>query len=196
MVFNDIPNDHKIGDGGGTDFVKGQLQQAPDRGLPARLSNLLASFVLGVSDRHTGNGMGRIVELPDGTKKVIVVPMDLGWSGQNHGQSFSQYQNIFNMDGQFVSREAAIELQQIADVNLRKKTYQEMIKTFDEIETKTAKIINSGRVEFVKDALKNQSPTASNKERAGRLFDGMAANLIALRLQRQKIVDLLPAGER
>ena len=196
MVFNDIPNDHKIGDGGGTDFVKGQLQQAPDRGLPARLSNLLASFVLGVSDRHTGNGMGRIVELPDGTKKVIVVPMDLGWSGQNHGQSFSQYQNMFNMDGQFVSREAAIELQQIADVNLRKKTYQEMIKTFDEIETKTAKIINSGRVEFVKDALKNQSPTASNKERAGRLFDGMAANLIALRLQRQKIVDLLPAGER
>jgi hypothetical protein len=100
------------------------------------------------------------------------------------------------MDGQFVSREAAIELQQIADVNLRKKTYQEMLKTFDEIETKTAKIINSGRVEFVKDALKNQSPTASNKERAGRLFDGMAANLIALRLQRQKIVDLLPAGER
>ena len=196
MVFNDIPNDHKIGVGVGQDFVKGQLQEAPDRGLPARLSNLLASFILGVSDRHNGNGMGRIVELPDGTKKVIVVPMDLGWSGQDHGKTFTQYQNGFRMDEQFVSQEAARELQQIADVNVRKKTYQEMIKTFDEIEAKTAQVINAGRVEFIKNALKNQSPTATNKERAGKLFDGMADNLIALRLQRRKIVDLLPAGER
>lgn len=197
MVFNDIPNDHKIGDAvRGRDFILDQLQQAPDRGLPGRLSNLLTSFVLGVSDRHSGNAMGRIVELPDGTKKVIVVPMDLGWSGQYHGQTFSQYQNMFHMDGQLVSREAAIELQQITDRNLRKKTYQEMIKTFDEIEAKTAQVINSGRDEFIKDALKNQSPTAATKLRAGDLFDGMAANLIALRLQRQKIVDLLPAGER
>lgn len=198
LAFNDVPNDHVIGPDGGApnkDFRLDQLRAAPDRGLPARLANLMTNFVLGVSDRHSGNGMGRGVTAPDGTKAALVVPLDLGWAGKNHGTTFTSYRNSFFMDQQLM-QEAAQELQQIGNASTRKQTYEAMVQTFDEIVAKTEKVLSIGKPAFVADALKNQERTPANVRRAERLYEGMQDHLTKLRNERNKVVAFLPVDQR
>lgn len=198
MAFNDVPNDHEVGPDGGrpnTDFVKSQLQQAPDRGLPMRMANLWSNFILGVSDRHSGNGIGRIVTAPDGTKKALAVPLDLARAGWSHNRGFSDYVNEFFMDRNLM-REASQELQQIGNAAIRKQTYEAMLQTFDEIVNKTERVLSVGKTEFVADALKNQERTPANVRRAGALYDGMQDHLTKLRRKRSTVVGFLPVDQR
>jgi hypothetical protein len=79
LAHNDVPQGAKISPAAGAyDFVARDLNALPDKAFPERFGNLLANFVLGVSDRHAGNGMGRVVEMQDGKKLAHVVPLDLG----------------------------------------------------------------------------------------------------------------------
>jgi len=198
LAFNDVPNDHAVGPDGGrpnSDFVLAQLQATTDRGLPARLANLMTNYILGVSDRHTGNGMGRSVTAPDGKKTALVVPLDLGWAGQLHGSSFSSYKQGFSMDPNMMDN-ASRELQLIGDVAVRKQAYEAMVQTFDDIVSKTERVLGVGRDEFIADALKNQNRNATNVARMGKLYDGMQDHLSKLRNQRAKIVALLPVDQR
>lgn len=198
LAFNDVPNDHVVGPDGGapnTDYRLDQLRATPDRGLPARLANLMTNYVLGVSDRHSGNGMGRSVTAPDGTKTALVVPLDLGWAGELHGSSFASYRGNFRMDRQLIEG-AAQELQQINDVAVRKQTYQAMLKTFDDVISKTEKVLSIGRDQFVTDALKNMERKPATVNRLGRMYDGMQDHLTKLRNQRNAIVAFLPVDQR
>jgi len=198
MAFNDVPNDHEVGpDGGGpnTDFVRSQLRQAPDRGLPVRMANLWSNFILGVSDRHSGNGMGRIVTSPDGTKKALAVPLDLARAGWSHNRSFADYGNEFFMDSRLMA-EASQELQQIGDDAIRKQTYEAMVQTFDEIVNKTERVLSVGKTAFVADALKNQQRNPETVRKAENLYDGMQDHLTKLRRKRSTVVGFLPASQR
>jgi hypothetical protein len=198
IAFNDVPNDHVVGPDGGapnTDFRLDQLRATPDRGLPARLANLMTNYILGGSDRHPGNGMGRSVTAPDGTKTALVVPLDLGWTGQQHGSSFAGYRGNFTMDPGLIEG-APRELAQIVDVNIRRQTYQAMVQTFDDIISRTERVLSVGKADFVADALKNQERTATNVRRVEKIYDGMQDHLTKLRNERNTIVGFLPVDQR
>lgn len=198
MAFNDVPNDHTVGpDGGGpnSDFVLRQLRQAPDRGLPVRLASLWSNFILGVADRHEGNAIGRIITAPDGKKEALVIPLDLARAGWSHNKTFAVYANQFIMDSNIMA-DAASGLQQITDIAIRKQTYEAIVKTFDEIVSKTEKVLSVGKTQFVADALKNQIRNPAAVRKAERLYDGMQDHLTKLRAKRPTVVAFLPIDQR
>lgn len=204
MAFNDVPNDHEIGPDGGPnrDYVLAQLQRAPDRGISARLAGFMTNYILGVSDRHAGNGIGRIVTAPDGTKKALVVPIDLGWVGQNHGGTVAGFGQGFRMDPDLMigrngqPPKLQQELQLIMNLDKRRQAYREMIQTFDDVISKAEKVLSVTKDSFVEDALKNQERTADNVRRAERIYDGMKVSLTKMKATRTKVVGYLPVGER
>lgn len=63
--------------GEGANFEPSVVEGLDDEGFPHRLANVLFSGLIGVTDRHDGNVMGGLV---DG--QAFVLPMDLGWGGQ------------------------------------------------------------------------------------------------------------------
>jgi hypothetical protein len=155
----------------------------------------MTNYVLGGSDRHPGNGMGRSVTAPDGTKTALVVPLDLGWTGQQHGSSFAGYRGNFTMDPGLIEG-APRELAQIVDVNIRRQTYQAMVQTFDDIISRTERVLSVGKADFVADALKNQERNATNVRRVEKIYDGMQDHLTKLRNERTTIVAFLPVDQR
>jgi hypothetical protein len=99
------------------------------------------------------------------------------------------------MDRQLIEG-AAQELQQINDVAVRKQTYQAMLKTFDDVISKTERVLSTGRDQFVADALKNMERKPATVNRLGRMYDGMQDHLTKLRNQRNAIVAFLPVDQR
>jgi hypothetical protein len=198
MAFNDVPNDHTVGpDGGGpnSDFVLSQLRQAPDRGLPVRLASLWSNFILGVADRHEGNAIGRIITAPDGKKEALVIPLDLARAGWGHNRTFAGYASGFSMDPHVMAN-AASGLQKITNIAVRKQTYEAIVKTFDEVVSKTEKVLSVGKTRFVADALKNQHRSPAAVRKAERLYDGMQDHLTKLRATRPTVVAFLPIDQR
>ena len=196
LAHNDVPQGAKISPAvGGYDFVARDLNALPDKAFPERFGNLLANFVLGVSDRHAGNGMGRVVEMQDGKKLAHVVPLDLGWAGKAHGRDFGRYANdVFYMDTNLIGQMRR-ELPNMPMAQ-RREVYAKIQDTYAHIVTETAKVLSQNREAFIKDALKNASKGVTNKERAGKLYDGMTAALVQLRGIEQQIKNILPANQR
>ena len=195
LAHNDVPDGAKIGDGiAGGDFNKEALEGLPNKGLPERLSNVLANYILGVADRHSGNGMGRVVETPDGQKLAHVVPMDLGWAGKAHGGFFSSYSASFSMDRNIIAT-MRTALPAMSDAQ-RRETYARIQEVYRQIIVQTEKTLAVGREQFVQDALQKISKTDTNKARAGRLYDGMVASLRNLRAVENEIVNILPSDQR
>jgi hypothetical protein len=60
------------------DYQRGLLEGAVDGGMPQALAHFLHNYVLGISDRHAGNGM--MMRVGD---QVVIVPIDQGWIGQS-----------------------------------------------------------------------------------------------------------------
>jgi hypothetical protein len=195
LAHNDVPEGAVIGGAaGGYDFNKGALNALPDKGLPERLSNVLANYILGVSDRHGGNGMGRVVELPDGKKLAHVVPMDLGWAGRAHGGLFDRYQRGFSMD-QDILATMRTALPAMSDAQ-RRETYARIQEVYRQVVVQTEKTLAVGREQFITDALQKVSKTDSNKARAGALYDGMVRSLANLRNAENEIVNIIPSNQR
>jgi hypothetical protein len=195
LAHNDVPEGAVIGGAaGGYDFNKGALNALPDKGLPERLSNVLANYILGVSDRHGGNGMGRVVETPDGEKLAHVVPMDLGWAGRDHGGLFDRYQRGFRMDTDILATmRTALPAMSAAQ---RRETYARIQEVYRQIVVQTEKTLAVGREQFITDALQKVSKTDSNKARAGALYDGMVRSLANLRNAENEIVNIIPSNQR
>ena len=195
LAHNDVPEGAVIGGAaGGYDFNKGALNALPDKGLPERLSNVLANYILGVSDRHGGNGMGRVVETPDGEKLAHVVPMDLGWAGRDHGGLFDRYQRGFRMDTDILAAmRTALPAMSAAQ---RRETYARIQEVYRQIVVQTEKTLAVGREQFITDALQKVSKTDSNKARAGALYDGMVRSLANLRNAENEIVNIIPSNQR
>jgi hypothetical protein len=195
LAHNDVPEGAVIGGAaGGYDFNKGALNALPDKGLPERLSNVLANYILGVSDRHGGNGMGRVVETPDGKKLAHVVPMDLGWAGRDHGGLFDRYQRGFRMDTDILAAmRTALPAMSAAQ---RRETYARIQEVYRQIVVQTEKTLAVGREQFITDALQKVSKTDSNKARAGALYDGMVRSLANLRNAENEIVNIIPSNQR
>jgi hypothetical protein len=195
LAHNDVPEGAVIGGAaGGYDFNKGALNALPDKGLPERLSNVLANYILGVSDRHGGNGMGRVVELPDGKKLAHVVPMDLGWAGRAHGGLFDRYQRGFSMDTDILATmRTALPAMSAAQ---RRETYARIQEVYRQVVVQTEKTLAVGREQFITDALQKVSKTDSNKARAGALYDGMVRSLANLRNAENEIVNIIPSNQR
>jgi hypothetical protein len=195
LAHNDVPEGAVIGGAaGGYDFNKGALNALPDKGLPERLSNVLANYILGVSDRHGGNGMGRVVELPDGKKLAHVVPMDLGWAGRDHGGLFDRYQRGFRMDTDILATmRTALPAMSAAQ---RRETYARIQEVYRQVVVQTEKTLAVGREQFITDALQKVSKTDSNKARAGALYDGMVRSLANLRNAENEIVNIIPSNQR
>jgi hypothetical protein len=195
LAHNDVPDGAKIGAGaGGYDFNKASLNSLTDKGYPERLSNLLANFVLGVSDRHGGNAMGRIIETADGEKLAHVVPMDLGWAGRWHSKTFDRYQGDFGMDSNLI--ESMRRDLPNMPTEQRRETYARIQEVYRQMVVQTEKTLAVGREQFLKDALQKISKTEANKNRAGSLFDGMQVNLNKLRNIEDQIVNLIPPNQR
>ena len=195
LAFNGVSPDHlEISGNGarGEDFVLRDLIALPDRALPERFNNLLANYALGVGDRHAGNGMGRVVTEADGTKRALVVPMDLGWAGRQGG-SFQNYS--LGMD-EGLRRNASQELQRIGDVELRKETYRRILTNYEKTIEKIAEITSGGKEKFIEDAHKNMTVDARTTAAAERIYAHMQVALTNLRAERPYFVDLLPVGER
>jgi hypothetical protein len=195
LAHNDVPEGAVIGGAaGGYDFNKGALNALPDKGLPERLSNVLANYILGVSDRHGGNGMGRVVETPDGGKLAHVVPMDLGWAGRDHGGLFDRYQRGFRMDTDILATmRTALPAMSAAQ---RRETYARIQEVYGQVVVQTEKTLAVGREQFITDALQKVSKTDSNKARAGALYDGMVRSLANLRNAENEIVNIIPSNQR
>jgi hypothetical protein len=195
LAHNDVPEGAVIGGAaGGYDFNKGALNALPDKGLPERLSNVLANYILGVSDRHGGNGMGRVVETPDGEKLAHVVPMDLGWAGRDHGGLFDRYQRGFRMDTDILAAmRTALPAMSAAQ---RRETYARIQEVYRQVVVQTEKTLAVGREQFITDALQKVSKTDSNKARAGALYDGMVRSLANLRNAENEIVNIIPSNQR
>jgi hypothetical protein len=195
LAHNDVPEGAVIGGAvGGYDFNKGALNALPDKGLPERLSNVLANYILGVSDRHGGNGMGRVVETPDGKKLAHVVPMDLGWAGRDHGGLFDRYQRGFRMDTDILATmRTALPAMSAAQ---RRETYARIQEVYRQVVVQTEKTLAVGREQFITDALQKISKTDSNKARAGALYDGMVRSLANLRNAENEIVNIIPSNQR
>ena len=87
---------------GGADMrtdVRGfHVNNLPDgeRAHGARLENLMVNWLLGVGDRHTGNGMLGVS--PNGD--VAAIPIDLAWVGQNNHARITNYN--FGMDSRLL----------------------------------------------------------------------------------------------
>lgn len=195
LAHNDVPEGARIGGAAGAyDFNKGALNTLPDKGFPERLSNVLANYILGVSDRHGGNGMGRVVETPDGQKLAHVVPMDLGWAGKAHGGDFERYQRGFSMDSDLIGK-MRVDLQNMP-VAKRRETYARIQEVYRQVIVQTEKTLAVSREQFIQDALQKMSKTDSNKARAGAIYDGMTRSLRSLRNSEDLIVNLLPENMR
>jgi hypothetical protein len=92
---NNIPDDWKrVGpQGGGRNFNAPALDQLPDKAAPQRVAHFLHNYLLGVADRHGGNGMAEVYEKPDGTKVAHIVPIDQGWAARITAADFKEYFN-------------------------------------------------------------------------------------------------------
>jgi len=195
LAHNDVPEGAVIGRAAGAyDFNKGALNGLPDKGFPERLSNVLANYILGVSDRHEGNGMGRVVEAPNGQKLAHVVPLDLGWAGKAHGGEFERYQRGFFMDSDLIGK-MRVDLQNMP-VAERRETYARIQEVYRQVIVQTEKTLAVNREQFIQDALQKISKTDSNKARAGAIYDGMTRSLRSLRNSEDLIVNLLPQNMR
>ena len=195
LAHNDVPEGAVIGGpAGGYDFNRGALDRLPDKGFPERLGNVLANYILGVSDRHGGNGMGRVVETPDGQKLAHVVPMDLGWAGRAHGGLFERYQRGFTMDLDLIEK-MRTGLPQM-DPAQRREVYARIQEVYRQVVVQTEKTLAVGREQFITDALQKVSKTDSNKARAGALYDGMVRSLANLRNAEDQIVNIIPTNQR
>lgn len=195
LAHNDVPEGAIIGPPNrGFDFNKSELDGLPDKGFPERLGNVLANYILGVSDRHAGNGMGRVVETPDGQKFAHVVPMDLGWAGRAHGGGFENYVRGFRMDSDLIEK-MRTGLPQM-DPAQRREVYARIQEVYRQVVAQTERTLAVGREQFIKDGLQKISKTDSSKERAGRIYDGMVRSLANLRSAEDLIVNLIPTNQR
>lgn len=92
-------------------FDPRQFDDLDDKALPIRLQAVLGNYVLGVPDRHLQNHMGAMI---DG--RPMVVPIDLGWAGQDYNDDFFDY--VADFDAEFAEGDfgaARNLLQQITD---------------------------------------------------------------------------------
>jgi hypothetical protein len=95
---NNIPDDWKLVEGvaNGRNFNHEALDRLPDKAAPQRVAHFLHNYMLGVADRHGGNGMGFVYEKPDGTRVGHVVPIDQGWAAFINDLGFQQYYSNSN----------------------------------------------------------------------------------------------------
>jgi hypothetical protein len=71
---------------GGLNYDPSLLEGSPDDGLPQRLHGLLHNYVMGVTDRHGGNGFTVYAN-----GEAFVIPIDQGWAGQNMSSNLNDY---------------------------------------------------------------------------------------------------------
>jgi hypothetical protein len=189
FAFKDIPEGNAIGKAdGGDNFVYAQRKADELQGFPGRVHNWLANYILGVSDRHDGNGMMREVA-HEGGKKVVVIPLDLGWAGRGVENDPLQYLRFFGMDGALMS-DMATAYQRATPEGKRRILY-DLERALDNIITKTENMLDVNKADFVKQAIKNvpSGEKATAEKKAEKLYDQMKKQLQNLKDSKQAIID-------
>ena len=185
FAFNDIQNGNEITDFGAnpgegnypiTLVNENVAKKHQAQMFAARLNQELANFVLGVHDRHRGNGMAKAVKLPNGEHMAHIVPIDLGWAGrlvQDDPLMGGGVDNRFWSDLRRALRNASD--------GEKAKIQKSVIAAWDNTIDRLGKVLEGGEEQFIRDAVKNID-TETTRRRAKRIYE-------VLSRQRNRLVD-------
>jgi hypothetical protein len=185
FAFNDVPDGNNLtafgADPGQGNYPITEINRnIPNKNKPqmfaARLNQELLNFVLAVDDRHRGNGMAKAVELPNGEHMAHVIPIDLGWAGR---RVLNDPLSAGGVDDRFwTDLDRAI---QQADVTEKIRIKKSIIAAWDNAIEKIGNVLDVGKEEFVRDAVKNIDSPATRLG-AERLYEVMVK-------QRNKLIN-------
>lgn len=180
FVSNALGNPEKIGGRGADNFGPYIFQDAgiERQSFAPRLHSFLHNYMMGVSDRHSGNGFTVIA---DGVP--LAIPIDQGWAGRARGTDFATYMREahgYTMDpGLF--NDAATRLRTEAD-----EAYaQSVIDVYDSMIERAEKAVEGG-VDAWLDRISPGGPaSAAVRDRVDSLYDLYNTKLEALKLNRK-----------
>lgn len=137
------------------------IEELDDVGAPQRIAHFLHSYLMGISDRHYGNGMGRVLVDADGNKHLHIVPIDQGWAGRVPEVDFLVYagRSVYidtrgiGMDpNMFEQIDRHIDsITDPVEKERQKKAIRDAVDDMIERSTKLASMSNAEWVEYVKD---------------------------------------------
>lgn len=175
---NNVPSDWKrvpTPNAGGRNYHIAPMEQLPDKAAPQRVAHFIHNYLLGVGDRHHGNGMGSVYEKPDGTKVVHIVPIDAGWAnaqGVGLADDFEQYgrdsmwtNNRIGMDGDMF-RKIKTHISSLTGEE-KERQRQAIISAVDDMIEKSKKLSSQSDNEL-KDAVRGFYPGVSEAQIAGK----------------------------
>lgn len=167
---NNIPDDWtKVVDrnAGGRNYNLRLMEELPDRAAPQRVSHFIHNYLLGVGDRHYGNGMGDVYEKPDGTRVVHIVPIDAGWAGAKDFDDFREY----GSNSGWFNRQIGMDADMFGKIKThidslngpeKERQKQAIIKAVDDMIEKS-RILSSQSNDELKNFVKEMYPTVTDR---------------------------------
>ena len=148
FAWQNIPEEHEYQKGGWNNFNVDGLDKLPDRAHPQRLAHALHNYLLGVADRHGGNGFGAVFKDKDGNLYPHIVPIDQGWAGRTGRKGFMDYMNWdFSMDSGLISG-----IQELGK-KLGRDHIDAVMAEYDKIVERAGRVIDAGFDDFKNQAL-------------------------------------------
>lgn len=99
FAWNNAPVGSQLPNGRvGVNFDADGMRALTDKAVKERLGHLMFNALLGIADRHWGNGMGGVFRDQDGNLVPYAVPIDMGWFARGDNNDFEFYARAFMMD--------------------------------------------------------------------------------------------------
>lgn len=145
--------------GAGSNYKRGNLRKLPDKAVKERLAAMIASYSLGIVDRHSNNTMADVFTDENGIKRPYVAPIDLGWFGRGQKDFFkyaansgSEFYDGYGMDTDiFDDIKSVLEPNRpgALSVNERVQLHKDLLDIYDQMAERARIMTQMTRADFI-----------------------------------------------
>ena len=180
-AFNGLENGSVKMPTNGDNFDPAIFNDVPNKAHPERMANLLHNWLMGVSDRHGGNGMSIMRG-----GKPYAIPIDQGWAGRNVVQDPRRF--AFGMDPRFFQN-VGDHLSALQGKE-RSKQAREMISAYDGMLERAQEVVREGKQSYVRAVINGVNPNkrAEAKQRLEEIFDTYETQVLNMQSKRMDIL--------